>query len=87
VPSLSPQTLHSKSLIPNQSQGHGSFKSTWRTIFPTYSSPGSLGFQVLRAGKISFKVLQFVPVRSIFRGGSKWFTLVNRLYMHPFTTI
>ena len=38
-------------------------------------------------GKISFKVLQLVLSRSIFLGGSKWFPLVNRLYMHPFTRI
>ena len=37
--------------------------------------------------KISFKVLQLVPARSIFLGGSKWFTLVNHLYMHPSTRI
>ena len=49
VPSLSPNP-RTQNPLPNQSQDQGGFKSAWRTIFPAYSSPGCLRFQVLRAG-------------------------------------
>ena len=53
-----PQIPNSKSPSPNQSHGQESFKSVWRAIFPAYSSPGSLGFWVLRVGK---KLVQDTP--------------------------
>ena len=49
VPSLSPNP-RTQNPLPNQSQDQGGFKSAWRTIFPTYSSPGCLRFQVFRTG-------------------------------------
>jgi len=82
-----PRALNPKSSTPTWAQGQEGFKMARSTFFSTCSSPGSLGFQVLRAGKSSFKVLQLVPARSIFLGGSKWFSLVNHLLMHPWTRI
>ena len=83
---LSPtQTLDFKSLIPNRSQGHGSFKSAWRTIFPTYSSPESLGFQVLRGEKAHPRYIKFVSAWSLFLGWLEWFPWVNHLHRSYWT--
>ena len=49
VPSLSPNP-RTQNPLPNQSQDQEGFKSVWRTIFPAYSSPGCLHFQIIRAG-------------------------------------
>ena len=61
--------------------------SRWRGApSPPHAPPrGALDFEFFAQGKSSFKVLQLVPARSIFLGGSKCFLLVNRLYMHPST--
>jgi len=82
-----PQILHFKSSIPNRFQDQGSFISAWGTFFSMYSSLGCLRFLSSSCKKSSFKVLQLVPARSIFLGGSKWFSSVNHLYMLPSTRI
>jgi len=50
--------LGCKSPIPNPSQGQGDFKMAWSTFSSTCSSPGSLGFQVLRTEE---KLVQGTP--------------------------
>ena len=54
---------------------------------PRIHPRAALDFEFFVWGKSSFKILQLVPPRSIFLGGSKWFPLVHRLFMHPSTRI